>query len=239
MGSNTFSISSNANPNPTDPASTSANLQVHKPTWRRLQKKGRVSYCFSSANTWWPKHFRHGCCYGLLKPQHAALFPPVSPFLLSLRPGTGAFRQTTNACGRRALFGLAALSGGSGMRSRTNPTGPVRATLPEPCRPRLAPDLAKTINRPALTSRPDRQPRQRSPVRAFAFGEGLWNKVRMDHSRRGGCGVKIGSGRTPKDPILRPRPTGGRASRSVTNSPKNFPDARFCRAGAGGLEARG
>ena len=99
---------------------------------------------------------------------------------------------------------------------------------------------AKTIDRPALTPRRFRLRRQPGgALQAFAFGEGLWDKVRMDQRRRGGSGVKWNRGRASKRFHLRPGSTGGSASRSVTNSPKRVPDARPCPGGAGGKVARG
>jgi len=62
-------------------------------------------------------------------------------------------------------------------------------------------------------------------------------KVRKDQRRRGGAGVKNGSGRTPKDPFLRPDPTGGSASHLTPNSPKRSPDARLF-AGSMPVEGR-
>jgi len=96
------------------------------------------------------------------------------------------------------------------MRSRTNQTGPVRVTLPEllqaaiGSRPRRNDRTACTD----LETRPTTAPALQS-LRAFAFGEGLWDKVRMGQSRRGGSGVKWNRGRASKRFHLRPGPTGG------------------------------
>jgi hypothetical protein len=57
------------------------------------------------------------------------------------------------------------------------------------------------------------------------LGQGFWQKTDRDQGRRGGAGVKNGSGRTTKDPFLRPDPTGGSARLDCPNSPKNFSDA--------------
>ena len=55
-----------------------------------------------------------------------------------------------------------------------------------------------------------------------SFDEGLWDKGRNDQSRRGGRGVKIGSGRASKDPILRLRPPGGTSEPIHTEFTKQF-----------------
>jgi len=60
-------------------------------------------------------------------------------------------------------------------------------------------------------------------VRDFV-GDGLWDKVRNNHSRRGGSGVKWNRGRTSKRSHLRPDPTGGSANERLEFGEGNHPE---------------
>ncbi len=69
---------------------------------------------------------------------------------------------------------------------------------------------------------------------AGAWRRTLPRKVRKDRCRRGGAGVNKNCVRATKSFLLRPDPTGGSASQFAPNSPRHFPDARFCWVDAGG-----
>jgi len=104
---------------------------------------------------------------------------------------------------------LAAHLEGSGNYYRTKNMRSVRVTLPELMQAALdSADSPHDFRRPAVDPKRDRQ---RDSL-AASFGEGLCPaKPVVTTAAEDGRGVKIGSGRTPKDPILMPGPPGGKA----------------------------